>query len=249
MKHLFLLVILAFLISCQSKEGMAPESRKVSQANLESEASMMPENDANPSQSNIAIERKLIKNGQLSFEVSNIIETKKLIDKTNSDFNAYPSSESQSNFDDRIQYNLVVRIPASRFDEYIEKMVKLASKVENKNITTEDVTEQFIDTEARIKTKKELEVRYREILKQAKTVEDMLSIETQLNNMRTEIEAAEGKLNYLKSQISMSTLTITYYQLIGTDFGFGYKFSHSIRQGWDNLLMFLIGLTSISHLY
>jgi LPXTG-motif cell wall-anchored protein len=82
-------------------------------------------------------------------------------------------------------------------------------------------------------------------LKQAKTVEEILSIESQLSNVRTEIESAEGKLNYLKSQISMSTLTITYYEVIGTDFGFGSKFANSLREGWDNLLLFLIGLTSI----
>lgn len=193
----------------------------------------------------IASERKLIKNGQLVFEVNSVTDTKKNLDKITNDFHAYPSSQSQSNLDNRLQYNLVVRVPSNRFDEFIGEVEKLAIKVESKNISTEDVTEQFIDTEARLKTKKGLEIRFREILKQAKTVEEILSIESQLSNVRTEIEAAEGKLNYLKSQIAMSTLSITYYEIIGTDFGFGYKFSHSLREGWDNLLMSLIGLVTI----
>jgi hypothetical protein len=193
----------------------------------------------------IQVNRKLIKNGTLVFKVNDVKEAKKQIDKLVKEINGYPSTETQTNYDERLQYNLTVRVPANSFDEFINNVLKLADKVESKNITTEDVTEQFIDTEARLKTKKELEIRFREILKQAKTVEEILSIESQLSNVRTEIESAEGKLNYLKSQISMSTLTITYYEVIGTDFGFGSKFGQSLRQGWDNLLLFLIGLTSI----
>ncbi|MFM9840774.1 MAG: DUF4349 domain-containing protein [Cyclobacteriaceae bacterium] len=191
------------------------------------------------------IDRKLIKNGTLVFKVSDVSEAKKQIDKLVKESNGYPSTETQTNYDERLQYNLTVRVPANSFDEFINNVLKLATKVESKNITTEDVTEQFIDTEARLKTKKELEIRFREILKHAKTVEEILSIESQLSNVRTEIESAEGKLNYLKSQIAMSTLTITYYELIATDFGFASKFVHSLREGWDNLLAFLIGLVSI----
>jgi Domain of unknown function (DUF4349) len=190
-------------------------------------------------------ERKLIKNGSLIFKVDDVKEAKLQLDKLIKEANGYPSNETQSNSEDRLEYNIIVRVPASKFDEFINNTIKLADKVDSKNIATEDVTEQFIDTEARLKTKKELEVRFREILKQAKNVEEILSIESQLSNVRTEIEAVEGKLNYLKSQISMSTINITYYEVIGIDFGFGSKFIHSFAAGWDNLLSFIVGITSL----
>jgi Domain of unknown function (DUF4349) len=239
MKTILLPILLIVLISCQNKESMLKDSSKAKSVNF------LEASDNAAEEPPMASERKLIKNGQLVFETSNVTDTKKKLDKISNDFHAYPSSQSQSNLDSRLQHDLVVRVPSNRFDEFIGEVEKLAIKVESKNITTEDVTEQFIDTEARLKTKKELEIRFREILKQAKTVEEILSIESQLSNVRTEIESAEGKLNYLKSQIAMSTLTITYYELIGTDFGFASKFVYSLGEGWDNLLQFFIGLVSI----
>jgi Domain of unknown function (DUF4349) len=241
------------LVSCDRRAKLRFEEKKnvnwfpQNSASSESDTEYMldaaqPELQASPT---IQVDRKLIKNGALVFKVNDLGEAKKQIDKLIKEANGYPSTETQTNYDERLQYTLTVRVPANSFDEFINNVLKLADKVESKNITTEDVTEQFIDIEARLKTKKELETRFREILKQAKTVEEILSIETQLSNVRTEIESAEGKLNYLKSQIAMSTLTITYYEVIGTDFGFGSKFVHSLREGWDNLLLFLIGLTSI----
>jgi hypothetical protein len=193
----------------------------------------------------IPTERKLIKNGSLVFKVDDVKETKLQLDKLVKEAHGYPSNETQSNSDDRLEFTITVRIPSARFDEFINNTIKFADKVDSKNITTEDVTEQFIDTEARLKTKKELELRFREILKQAKNVEEILSIESQLSNVRTEIEAAEGKLNYLKSQIAMSTIVITFYEEIGIDFGFGAKFIRSFGLGWDNLLSFIVGITSL----
>jgi Domain of unknown function (DUF4349) len=243
MRTLFFLSLI-LMLSCQqrSKTGYREEEIKAtSSSSLMLDTSNKPE-DGSTSPS---IDRKLIKNGSLTFKVSDMAETKKQIDKLVKETNGYPSNEIQSNYDERLQSSVTVRIPAHKFDDFINTILKLATKVDSKNITTEDVTEEFIDTEARIKTKKELEIRYREILKQAKTVDEILSIESNLANVRTEIESAEGKLNYLKSQVSMSTINITYYQAIGTDFGFASKLVMSFKNGWENLLVFLIGLISI----
>ena len=64
-------------------------------------------------------------------------------------------------------------------------------------------------------------------------------------SVRGEIESMTGKLNYLKNQVSFSTLAVSYYQVNGTDFGFASKFFQSLKDGWDNLLAFLIGLVSL----
>jgi hypothetical protein len=109
----------------------------------------------------------------------------------------------------------------------------------------QDVTEEFIDVEARLKAKKDLEARYLELLKLAKRVEEMLSIESQLSNVRAEIESMQGRLNFLRNQVDYSTIKISYYELTGVDFGFASKFVHSLRNGWDNLLSFLIAVVNV----
>ena len=124
----------------------------------------------------------------------------------------------------------------------MKQLEGLAEKVDAKNINTQDVTEEFIDVEARLKTKKELEARYLELLKQAKTVADIVSIEGQIANVRAEIESMEGRLKYLNNQVSFSTLSVSYYQESAAGYGFGSKLLNSLKSGWFNLVDFLFWL-------
>lgn len=191
------------------------------------------------------IERKLIRNGQLDFKTIHVKKTKIEIEKISKELNGYISSENENNYDNRLQYAQTIRVPADQFDNLIKRIEPLANKIENKSINTQDVTEEFIDVEARLNTKKDLEARFREILKLAKTVEEIVSIESQIANVRSEIESMEGRLKYLQNQVSFSTLTVSYYEVIGTDFGFASKFVESLKGGWDNLLAFLIFMVNL----
>lgn len=188
----------------------------------------------------VTLDRKLIKTGDILFETPDVRQTKATVEAACKEHNAYISNENQNNFETRIQYNQTIRVPADKFDQLFQQIEADAINVDNKNINTQDVTEEFIDVEARLKTKKELEARYRELLTQAKTVQDLVSIEGQIANVRSEIESMEGRLTYLKNQVSYSTLTVSYYEVIGTDFGFATKLVRALRQGWDNLLSFMI---------
>jgi hypothetical protein len=104
------------------------------------------------------------------------------------------------------------------------------------------VTEEFIDIQARIKTKKELENRYKELLAKANTVEELLSIEKELGTLRTEIESIEGRLKYLQDRVSLSSLTIEYYELTTSSFRFIPKLGKSFVTGWNWFLSFIVGL-------
>jgi hypothetical protein len=187
-------------------------------------------------------ERKLIKTGSLSFKTEDIENTKIEIEKICRALNGYIANEHGGSDGERLYYEQNIRIPAADFERFIQAIEKLAPSFENKNIVSQDVTEEFVDIEARLKTKKELERRYLELLQVAKTVEDMLAIETQIGNVRAEIESVEGRLNVIKNKISFSTLTISYYELTGVDFGFASKFVHSFKNGWENLLSFFIAM-------
>jgi type IV secretory pathway VirB6-like protein len=106
-----------------------------------------------------------------------------------------------------------------------------------------DVTEEFIDVEARIKTKKELQNRYIELLKRATTINEMLSIEREIGSLQTEIESVEGRMNYLKDKIKFSTLSVSYYQETTASFGFFSKVAEALESGWSGFLWFIIGLS------
>lgn len=191
------------------------------------------------------VSRKLVRNGTIHFETADVKKTRNEIEKLCQADGAYISMETQRHPEHRLEYHQEIRVPAARFDQLLQKIELLGIRVEYKTINTQDVTEEFIDLEARLKTKKDLEIRYRELLKLGKNVKDILDIETQIGNVRAEIESMEGRLNYLNNQVTFSTLSIMYFQTVGTNFGFGSKLAVSLRNGWENLLSFLIGLANI----
>ena len=190
-------------------------------------------------------QRKLIKNGTISLETNDIKKTRKEIEKLYLDSEGYVASENHSNYGDRLQHEQEIRVPSQNFQSFIQKLEQLGPNVRNKEISTVDVTEEFIDVEARLKTKKTLEVRYIELLKLATKVDEILSIERQLGDVRAEVESMEGRLNFLQNQIAFSTIKVSYYELTGMDFGFASKFIHSVKNGWDNLLTFVIALVNV----
>lgn len=193
-------------------------------------------------QAPLSIERKLIRNGSISFEVADVEAARRSVADLTKAFGGYISSDNQNDYSGSPQYQQTIRVPADKLDEFISKIEELARHVDSKSVSIEDVTEQFIDVEARLKTKKELEARYLELLKQAKAVKDIVEIETQLGNVRAEIESMEGRLKYLTDQVTFSTLTVTYYQTVSATYGFGHRFLSSFGEGWDAFLGFLIGV-------
>jgi hypothetical protein len=192
-----------------------------------------------------SVERKIIKEGQLSFETAKVSETKNLIVSAVQELNGYISKDNVNDYSDRLEHRLVIRIPSEKFDLLLNKVSESAEKLDSKNIDVIDVTEEYIDIDTRIKTKKELENRYKELLKQATKIDEILSIERELAQLRSDIESVEGRMNYLKDRISYSTLTVTYYQKTASAFRFTSQFGQALKQGWSSFLWFLIGLTHL----
>ncbi len=154
-------------------------------------------------------EKKIIKNGFLHFSVTNIenaADTIAKIAKSNGGdiMTKDISSATQSN---RFG-SITVRVPSENFEQALVALKQIASVVHNESTTSNDVTEQFIDTQARLSAKKTHEGRLLSFFEEAKNVEDLISIEKELSRVRGEIELIEGRLNRLENQTSFSTITI-----------------------------------------
>jgi hypothetical protein len=193
----------------------------------------------------ITIQRRFIKEGSLEFEVTSIDQAKEGIVELTSKVGGYISEETQSNYTGISRYAQMVRIPADSLDKFVAAIEKLAERIENKSISVSDVTEEFIDIETRLRTKKALEVRYLDLLKQAKNVKDLIEVESQLASLRTEIESTEGRLRYLNNRVSFSTLTLNYYVKGGGGYGFSDRFVRSFGRGGNMFLEVLIGIFTL----
>ena len=190
----------------------------------------------------VQVTRKLIKTGQMNTEVENSREARDLVATAAEKLGGYVVSESQSGYNNRLSFSLTIRIPAERFDSLVAYAESVSRRVEDKSVNVQDVSAEFVDLEARRKTKSELEVRYREILKTAHSVSEVLEVERELNNVRSEIEAMEGRLKYLSDQVAMSTLTITLSEKITTQTGFWMRIGEAFTSGWNGFLSFITGI-------
>jgi len=190
-------------------------------------------------------ERKLIKEGRIEFQTESIIDTRQHIFQTVEEFNGYVAEDREFSSSGRRSNTLVVRIPAADFDAFLQAATVGVDKFDYRQVDIKDVTEEYLDVQARLKTKKELETRLRELLQRASSVSEILEIESQLGELRSEIESIEGRLQYLNNQVSFSTLRMTFYENVPRQTDFSGKFSEGFRNGWDNLIWFFVALVNI----
>jgi hypothetical protein len=199
-----------------------------------------------------ASERKVIKKGNISFTSDNLDATEVVIKTALSANGGYISEETSNESDYNASRKMIVRIPAAQFDVFLKDISDKAGKLESKNITTEDVTTEFLDLTAHIRIKQALEERYYELLQHCKTMDAIIQMEKQLNEVRTEIETAQGRLNYLSGLTTYSTLTISFYApntYIAEKPTFGAKIKTAFGNGWKFILQFIISITTIWPLF
>jgi hypothetical protein len=103
---------------------------------------------------------------------------------------------------------LTLRVPADHFTATLDALRRLGSGDGGETVTTDDVSEEFIDLEARIKNQRELEAQFLQILKQATKVEEALNVQRELMSVRTEVDRMEGRRRFLERETSLSTITL-----------------------------------------
>ncbi len=193
------------------------------------------------------IPSKIIKEGNASIEVGEyaavMVQVKAVIEK----YEGYIANEDEENNHYRTSNSLVIKVLNDRFEEALNELTALGDKVDYKRVNADDVTEEFVDIQARIKTKRAVEQRYVEILQQAKTIDEILEVEDHLRVIREELESIEGRLKYLDERVKYSTIHLTVYQTYdyaSTPYSpdFGDKMGDAFGGGWEGFLMVLVGI-------
>jgi len=183
--------------------------------------------------------KKIIKDGTMSVKVNNIELAKKRIDRIVKTFNAYYENESFVNNDLQVSYDLKIRVPAKQFESFLQESEKGDGEITQKNINARDVTEEYVDGETRLNSKRLFRTRYNELLSRAGKVDDILAIEENIRLLQEEIESQEGHLKFLDDQVMYSTLEINLFteKVIVTTppvkESFFQRFKTSLSNGWN----------------
>jgi hypothetical protein len=231
-----IIVSLAILVcaACSGEQAKQAEyvAMEVEPAPVQDQVAPQPPAPIATAGTEAVVPRKLIKEGHIEFETSDPDQTRKQIMDASAAYVAYIASDRQSKFSDRLTYTMVIRIPATKFDPFLAAAVKGVDYFDRKEINVKDVTAEYLDHESRIKSKKEIESRYLQLLAKAPSVADILAIEKELGTIRTDIEATEGQLKFLKDQVQFSTLTVSFYKVTSTPAFFSGQVSSAFLQGW-----------------
>jgi hypothetical protein len=193
------------------------------------------------------IPSKVIKTADISVQVESLERSRTAMLKMILKHNAVLSSENQVNDGYRMVNTMVIRVDAPRFDSLVDELMTEAIYIEHKTVNSDDVTEEYVDLDARLKSKKEVEAQYTQILKQARTINEILEVTEYLRTIREEIESVEGRMKYINDRAAYSTINLTYYEQLDNvsskpDRSFSSRMGEALGWGWSGLLDFFLGI-------
>lgn len=243
---MFSVIFLALFFACSNRNS---STHDISSSDQALEEVVMPElklNSEGGDKDETAYDQKVIKTGHVRFETKSIENTYTFVKSLLVKYDGYIQNDNSTRYGNTLERSLQVRIPSKAFQPLVDTLSTHVLVFDQKEINLQDVTEEYVDLEARLKAKRELENRYLELLQKANSIKDMLEIERQLSLIREEIEAQQGRLKFLDNRVSLSTLNINFYKktddIKAPSQRFLTRFGQSFVTGFKWLGDFIIGL-------
>lgn len=235
-------------------ENKAPSAAAVSPPHSISEKLLSDDNGTNKDlytqKKTDTISKKIIKNGDMKIQVGDIKKTQNQVNEIIKKNNAYIQKEEFQNTDMDDNLTLIIRVPHKNFDALISSFSNGVGSVLSKNISSNDVTEEYTDVAIKLANKKIYLEKYRDMLKSAATTKDMLEIQEKIRELEDEIDVAEGRLRFIDDRVNYSTLNLNLYKekvrsSATSKIGFGSRFIDSLTEGWNSFMSFLLGMVSL----
>lgn len=198
--------------------------------------------------------KKIIKTADIQLQLDDYKKFNTNIRSSLKNFGAYIADEKQTENDYRIENLLTIKVPVDQFDNLVNSFAGNGIKITEKNISSEDVTGEVVDTKARMQAKMAVRDKYLQLLKQAKNMNEILQVQNEINNIQEDIEAANGRVNYLQHASAYSTVNLNYFQYINGGSAddekpdFFTKLSRAFSTGTSvitNLILFCISIWPI----
>lgn len=197
-----------------------------------------------------AAPRLLIYHADVRLKVESLVQTAPRLDSLVRRSGGYLSASAETRENGEWHQETTIRVPPGGFSGLLTAVGALGA-VENKKITTDDVTAEHADVAARLRTKRAVEQRYVALLSQARKIQDILDIEEKIGQVREEIESTESRLKTLDDEVAYSTITLTCYQVLAQSppdapvVSFGSRLLESVYTGWTVLTSLVIGAVAI----
>ena len=157
-------------------------------------------------------ERMIIWTGDVSLIVKDAEDSLEKVEAIAKDLGGYVVNSSSWYQDEQLRARLSIRVPAEEFDAAMARLKELAIRVENRNISTQDVTEEYTDLDARLRNLEATETELLELLTEVRErtgkAEDILAVHREVSNIRGQIEQVKGRMQYLEKMTAMATINV-----------------------------------------
>ncbi|MFQ5811579.1 MAG: DUF4349 domain-containing protein [Anaerolineae bacterium] len=157
-------------------------------------------------------ERMIIWTGDVSLIVKDAEESLEEVEAIAKDLGGYVVNSSSWYQEEQLRARLTIRVPAGEFDAAMARLKDLAIKVENRNVSTQDVTEEYTDLDARLRNLEATETELLELLTEVRErtskAEDILAVHREITSIRSQIEQLKGRMQYLEKMTAMATINI-----------------------------------------
>jgi hypothetical protein len=217
---------------------------------------MLKEVQVSPSPTS-TIDRKIVKSADVTMEVDSPLDSQRKVSSiagSRGGFVLTSESKRRESSDPNRQdldISLVIRVPSAQFEAALAEIRGIGIRILQNKEAGQDVTEEFIDLEARINTQKGLESQFLQIMKQANKVADALEVQRQIAEVRNEIERLEGRRRFLDNNSSLSTITVNLQSprvIIVSTSGFGQTIKDSFADSMavaSSIVLFIIRATIV----
>jgi hypothetical protein len=160
-----------------------------------------------------AAERLIVRTGNLSMVVEDTRAAQATIERIVASMASegafvVSSDEYGGTEESQPHITMSIRIPAERFAETMDRLADLAVNVTSRNESGQDVTEEYVDLEARLETLEAARQRLLEIMQETRVTKDLLEAEQQLTQREAEIESIKGRMQYLEQSARLSSIWI-----------------------------------------
>lgn len=184
--------------------------------------------------------RHIIYRATLSLDVKNFAKASKEVESLTKKVGGYIAQYREDSASGAPRGgHWTVRVPTAEFEAFVEAVAGLGV-THQREITSEDVTEEYVDLTARLKNKKELEKRLLELVAgRGEEIKDLLALEAELSRVREEIERMEGRMRYLADRVAMTTVQIVAYERTVYEPPLAPTFSGRVAQSFDDSLNLL----------
>ena len=143
----------------------------------------------------VSADRNLILTAKIDMRSKDPWATSQAVQQMTTSLGGDVLSVNESGTTDNRNASLSIRVPSRSFQEAIRQIRALDGEVQSSNVSGQDVTDQFVDLQARLTAKQAEEARYNALLVRANTIDEILKIDSALSNVRTQVEQLTGQIN------------------------------------------------------